>query len=73
MHGSCVPGLPLWADEGSRTGVDDAPPDFREALVAVDMLGLSYREASRALKAPEATIASRLFRARKRVAAPAHV
>jgi predicted RNA polymerase sigma factor len=39
------------------------------ALVAVDVLGVSYREASRALKVPEATITTRLFRARKRVAA----
>jgi RNA polymerase sigma-70 factor, ECF subfamily len=44
------------------------PPDFREALVAVDVLGLSYREAARALGAREATITTRLFRARKQVA-----
>jgi RNA polymerase sigma-70 factor (ECF subfamily) len=45
------------------------PQDFREALVAVDVLGLSYREASRALGVREATITTRLFRARKQVAA----
>jgi RNA polymerase sigma-70 factor (ECF subfamily) len=44
------------------------PPDFRDALVAVDVVGLSYGEAGRALRTPEATIASRLFRARDRVA-----
>ena len=44
------------------------PPDFREALVAVDVLGLSYREAARALRVREATITTRLFRARKQVA-----
>ena len=44
------------------------PPDFREALVAVDVLGLSYREAARALSVGEATITTRLFRARKQVA-----
>ena len=44
------------------------PEDFRLALVAVDVLGLSYREAARALRVREATITSRLFRARKQVA-----
>ncbi len=41
------------------------PEDFRMALVAVDVLGLSYREAARALRVREATITTRLFRARK--------
>jgi len=44
------------------------PADFREALVAVDVLGLSYREAARALGVREATITTRLFRARKQIA-----
>lgn len=44
------------------------PPDFRLALVAVDMLGLSYKEAGEALGTREATIATRLFRARSQVA-----
>jgi RNA polymerase sigma-70 factor (ECF subfamily) len=44
------------------------PEDFRLALVAVDVLGLSYREAARALRVREATITTRLFRARKQVA-----
>lgn len=44
------------------------PEDFRLALVAVDVLGLSYREASRALRTREATITTRLFRARKQIA-----
>jgi RNA polymerase sigma-70 factor, ECF subfamily len=44
------------------------PEDFRLALVAVDVLGLSYREAAQALRAREATITTRLFRARKQVA-----
>ena len=42
--------------------------DFRLALVAVDVLGLSYREAARALQVREATLTTRLFRARKQVA-----
>ncbi len=42
--------------------------DFRLALVAVDVPGLSYGEAARALGAREATITTRLFRARRQVA-----
>jgi RNA polymerase sigma-70 factor, ECF subfamily len=45
------------------------PPDFRDALVAVDVAGLSYREAGKLLGAKEATITSRLHRARRQVAA----
>jgi predicted RNA polymerase sigma factor len=48
--------------------IAELPEDFRLALVAVDVLGLSYREASRALKVREATITTRLFRARNQVA-----
>jgi RNA polymerase sigma-70 factor, ECF subfamily len=44
------------------------PDDFRDALVAIDVAGLSYREAARALKVREATITTRLHRARQRVA-----
>ena len=44
------------------------PESFRQALVAVDIAGLSYGEAARALGAPEATITTRLYRARQRVA-----
>jgi RNA polymerase sigma-70 factor, ECF subfamily len=44
------------------------PDSFRRALVAVDIAGLSYREAARALGAPQATITTRLYRARQRVA-----
>ena len=48
--------------------IADLPDDFRLTLVAVDVLGLSYREAARALRVREATITTRLFRARKQVA-----
>ncbi len=41
--------------------------DFRLALVAIDILGLSYREAGEALGVREATITTRLFRARRQV------
>jgi RNA polymerase sigma-70 factor, ECF subfamily len=45
------------------------PVSFRDAVVAVDVLGLSYKEASRALHVGEATITTRLHRGRQRVAA----
>ena len=41
---------------------------FRDALVAVDVVGLSYAEAAELLGTKEATITSRLFRARAQVA-----
>jgi RNA polymerase sigma-70 factor, ECF subfamily len=44
------------------------PANRRLALVAVDVLGLSYRQAARALRVREETITTRLFRARKQVA-----
>jgi RNA polymerase sigma-70 factor (ECF subfamily) len=37
-------------------------------VIAVDLVGLSYREAGRLLGVPEATITSRLYRARQRIA-----
>src|SRR2546430_4937586 len=47
--------------------IAELPEDFRLALVAVDVLGLSYRDAARALGAREATITTRLFRARRQI------
>jgi len=44
------------------------PEEFRDALVAVDIAGLSYQEAARAFGVREGTLTSRLFRARDRVA-----
>ena len=48
--------------------IGELPDGFREALVAVDVLGLSYREAANALQVREATITTRIFRARMRLA-----
>jgi RNA polymerase sigma-70 factor, ECF subfamily len=44
------------------------PEPFRDALVAVDIVGLSYGEAAKLLGTKEATITSRLYRARAQVA-----
>ena len=43
------------------------PDDFRDVLVAVDITGLSYKEAARSLRTREGTVMSRLFRARQQV------
>jgi RNA polymerase sigma-70 factor (ECF subfamily) len=43
------------------------PADYRDVLVAVDVTGLSYKEAAKALRVPEGTVMSRLYRARQRV------
>ena len=43
------------------------PGDFRDVLVAVDVTGLSYKEAARALRVREGTVMSRLYRARQAV------
>lgn len=48
--------------------IAELPEDFRMAIVAVDILGLSYGEAGRALGTAEATITTRLYRARQRIA-----
>jgi RNA polymerase sigma-70 factor, ECF subfamily len=61
------PGRALEMQEVYST-IAELPEDFRMTLVAVDVLGLSYREAARALQVREATITTRLFRARKQVA-----
>jgi RNA polymerase sigma-70 factor, ECF subfamily len=48
--------------------IAELPAGFRDAIVVVDVTGLSYPEAARALGVPEGTLTSRLFRARDRVA-----
>ena len=48
--------------------IASAPRPYRDAVIAVDLLGLSYREAARSLRTHEATITTRLHRGRKHVA-----
>jgi len=43
---------------------------LREAVVTVDVVGPSYRQAARALGGKQGTIMSRLYRARERIASP---
>lgn len=44
------------------------PDGLRDAVIAIDVVGLSYREGSQALRVREATLATRVHRARKRLA-----
>jgi RNA polymerase sigma-70 factor, ECF subfamily len=44
------------------------PEPFRETVAAVDLAGLSYKEAARALRTREGTIVSRLSRGREQIA-----
>jgi RNA polymerase sigma-70 factor (ECF subfamily) len=48
--------------------IASAPTLYRDAVIAVDVLGLSYREAARSLRTNEATLTSRLHRGRQHVA-----
>ena len=49
------------------TAIAALSDDFRDVLVAVDVTGLSYKEAARALRIREGTVMSRLYRARQQV------
>jgi RNA polymerase sigma-70 factor, ECF subfamily len=64
---ACEPDAALNARQAMRA-VAELPADFRDALVAVDIVGLSYREAAHSLQVREGTVMSRLYRARERVA-----
>jgi RNA polymerase sigma-70 factor, ECF subfamily len=48
--------------------VASAPPLYRDAVIAVDLVGLSYREAADALETREETITSRVHRGRQHIA-----
>ena len=48
--------------------IASAPAIYRDAVIGVDLLGLSYREAARSLNTREATLTTRLHRGRQRVA-----
>jgi RNA polymerase sigma-70 factor (ECF subfamily) len=47
--------------------VAELPDDYRDVLVAVDITGLSYKEAARALRIRQGTVMSRLYRARQQI------
>jgi RNA polymerase sigma-70 factor (ECF subfamily) len=49
--------------------IAELPTHQRDVLVAVDLLGLSYQEAATSMSVPVGTVMSRLFRARRALAA----
>jgi RNA polymerase sigma-70 factor (ECF subfamily) len=49
--------------------IAELPQHYRDAVVAVDILGLPYSEAAQALDVPDGTVMSRLYRGRSAVAA----
>lgn len=59
---ACVVSLDLYAE------IAALPEYLRDAVVAIDVFGMSYREASRAVGVKEATITTRLHRGRRRIA-----
>jgi RNA polymerase sigma-70 factor (ECF subfamily) len=63
-HGD--PELAAYAGE-LYEAVADLPDDFRRVIVAVDVAGLSYLEASGTLRIPIGTVMSRLHRGRARL------
>ena len=48
--------------------IASAPAHYRDAVIAIDLMGLSYREAAHWLGTREATITTRLHRGRQHVA-----
>jgi RNA polymerase sigma-70 factor (ECF subfamily) len=48
--------------------VAGTPAVYRDAVIAVDIVGMSYKEAARALRTREATLTTRLHRGRQHIA-----
>jgi RNA polymerase sigma-70 factor (ECF subfamily) len=64
---------PLWSEDRASSRelmevIASAPALYRDAVIAVDVLGLSYREAAQSLHTRETTITSRLHRGRQHIA-----
>ena len=53
--------------EQLATAVDDLPPELGSVVVLVDVEGFTQREVASMQGIPEGTVASRLFRARRRL------
>ncbi|HUO72160.1 MAG TPA: RNA polymerase sigma factor [Solirubrobacteraceae bacterium] len=70
LYDEDIPQSPQRASEAREImeAIASAPPAYRDAVIAVDLLGLSYREAARSLRTNEATITSRLHRGRQHAA-----
>jgi RNA polymerase sigma-70 factor (ECF subfamily) len=62
------PGVTVTGVQAIYAAVYELSPQLRDTLIAVDILGLSYKQAAHALHTRQGTIMSRLFRARNKVA-----
>ena len=58
-----------WTEPAVREALDALPDDFRAAVVLVDVEELSYEEAAVVMDCAVGTVRSRLFRARRLLAA----
>jgi RNA polymerase sigma-70 factor, ECF subfamily len=67
-HESPVQPVDRFGSRELMEAIADLPEPYRDAVIAVDVMGLSYREAARSLRAREATVTSRLHRGRQRLA-----
>jgi RNA polymerase sigma-70 factor, ECF subfamily len=63
------PGVSVTELQSIYAAVRELSQPLREAIVAVDIVGLSYQQAAGALGVRQGTIMSRLYRARNEVAA----
>ena len=59
---------PAFAAQEIMQALASTPAVYRDAVIAVDVVGMSYREAARALRTREATLTTRLHRGRQHVA-----
>jgi RNA polymerase sigma-70 factor (ECF subfamily) len=67
-HAASTTAEPTFTATEIMQAVASAPTRYRDAVIAIDIVGLSYREAARVLREREATITSRLYRGRKHIA-----
>jgi RNA polymerase sigma-70 factor, ECF subfamily len=58
-----------WSEPAVRAALDALPDDFRAAVLLVDVEELSYEEAASVMDCAVGTVRSRLFRARRLLAA----
>jgi len=70
LSGKVSPGLLAsdpYAGVEVATALDSLSTKLREAVLVVEVFGLSYREAARVLQVPEGTVKSRVFQAREKL------
>lgn len=66
--GGAVASQAVVAPRELMAAIAAAPKPYRDAVVAIDVLGLSYEQAARRLQTNKGTINSRLFRGREHIA-----